>query len=313
MTDLAIILAGLALLYFGGDRLVDDATDVARGLGVSPLVVGLTVVAFSTSMPELAASLAAVLDGAPGIAVGNVVGSNIANLGLILGATALIVPLKARARFLVREMPALVVASVAALAILVDGRLERVEAALLLAGLAAFLVWVLRRPPTEPGLVRGEYEEEYGEPPKRLVLSVAGVALGVALLVLGARFLVHGAVGIARDAGVSERVIGLTLVALGTSLPELAGSIAAALKGKPDIALGNLVGSNLFNLLFILGATAAVRPLAVEAGPVTIDLAVMLGFTLVAWPFLWSRHTVGRLEGATLVAGYGVYVARLFA
>lgn len=313
MTDLLLILAGIALLYFGGERLIDDASEVARGAGMSPLVVGLTVVAFATSSPELAASLAAAFEGTPEMAVGNVIGSNIANFGLILGVTALLVPLRAQARFFVRELPVLLAASVAAIAVLVDGRIGRIEAALLLAGVAAFVTWLLREPPAEARPVEEEYEEEYGEAPKRMWVAVLGVGLGIALLVLGARLLVHGAVGIARDVGISERVIGLTVVALGTSLPELAGSLAAALKSKPDIALGNLIGSNVFNLLFILGATAAVHPLAVDPGDALVDLSVMLGFTIIAWPFLRSGLTIGRLEGATLLLGYGVYVEWLFA
>lgn len=313
MTDVLLILAGAALLYAGGERLIDDASEIARHLGMSPLVVGLTVVAFATSSPELAASLAAALTGTPDVAFGNVVGSNIANLGLILGATAIVSPLLASGRFLYRELPFLLGASVASIAIVLDGRIGRIDATILLLGIGFFLWWLLRERPAEPRAVEAEFDAEYDRPSSALWKSVVGVVIAVALLVLGARLLVHGAVGIARDAGVSERVIGLTVVALGTSLPELAGSIAATLKREPDIALGNLIGSNVFNLLFILGATAMVHPLSVEPFVAMIDLAVMLGFTVVVWPFLWSRLRIGRLEGAVLMLGYAVYVAALFA
>lgn len=313
MTEVLLILAGAALLYVGGERLIDDASEIARHLGMSPLVVGLTVVAFATSSPELAASLAAALTGTPDVAFGNVVGSNIANLGLILGVTAIISPLLAGGRFLYRELPFLLAASVGSIGVVLDGRIGRIDATILLLGIVFYLWWLLRERPAEAEAVEAEFQAEYARPPKALWKSALGVAIAVALLVLGARLLVHGSVGIARVAGVSERVIGLTVVALGTSLPELAGSIAATLKGKPDIALGNLIGSNVFNLLFILGATAMVQPLIVDPVGALVDLAVMLGFTVVVWPFLWSRLRIGRMEGSVLVLGYVVYMASLFA
>lgn len=313
MADLLLILAGTALLYFGGDRLIDHASHVARGLGMSPLVVGLTVVAFATSSPELAASLAAALTGTPEVAFGNVVGSNIANLGLILGITAIVRPLLGSARFLRRELPFLLAASVGAVAIVLDGRIGRIEAAILLVAITLYVWWLLREPLAEAKRVEQEFSDEYGEAPKRLWVAVVGIVIAVGLLVVGARVLVHGAVGLARDAGISERVIGLTVVALGTSLPELAGSVAAVLKREADIALGNLVGSNVFNLLLILGTTALVRPLAVERAGALIDLGVMLGFTIVIWPFLWSHLRIGRIEGSVLLLGYAVYLATLFA
>lgn len=312
MTAFLFILAGVALLYFGGERLIDDASEIAGSLGMSPIVVGLTVVAFGTSSPELAASLAAALTGTPEVAFGNVVGSNIANLGLILGLTALVSPLLAAARFLVRELPFLLAASVGSVAVVLDGTVGRIDAVILLLGIGLYLWWLLHEGFPEAQTVMAEFEDEYGHPAKALWKSVLGVAVAVVLLVLGARLLVHGAVEIARDAGISERVIGLTVVALGTSLPELAGSLAATIKGKADIALGNLIGSNVFNLLFILGTTALVQPLAVERSAALVDLAVMLGFTIVVWPFLWSHLRIGRLEGATLLLGYVVYMGSLF-
>ncbi|MDX1661283.1 MAG: calcium/sodium antiporter [Gemmatimonadota bacterium] len=313
MTDILLLLAGMTLLYVGGERLIDDASEMARRLGMSSVVVGLTVVAFATSSPELAASLAAALTGTPDVAFGNVVGSNIANLGLILGATALVAPLLAAGRFLTRELPLLLGASLGAVAVVLDGRIGRIDATLLLLGLGFYVWWLLRDRPRESRAVEAEFEAEYGESTKPLWKSALGVTIAVVLLVLGARLLVLGAVGIARDAGVSDRVIGLTVVALWTSLPELVGSIAATLKKEPDIALGNLVGSNVFNLLLILGTTALVHPLTVEPVGALVDLAVMLGFTVVIWPFLWSRLRIGRIEGAVLLLGYAVYIAALFA
>lgn len=312
MTELLLILAGIALLYFGGERLIDDASEIAARLGMSPVVVGLTVVAFATSSPELAASLAAALTGTPDVAFGNVVGSNIANLGLILGVTALVSPLLASARFLVRELPFLLIASIATVAVVLDGAVGRIDATILLMGIAFYLWWLLRKLTAEDQMVEAEFAAEYGEPSRGLWRSVLGVAIAIGLLVVGARLLVLGAVGIAREMGISERVIGLTIVALGTSLPELSGSLAATLKGKADIALGNLIGSNVFNLLFILGTTALVEPLVVDRFGALVDLAVMLGFTVVVWPFLWSRLRIGRIEGATLLLGYIVYMGALF-
>lgn len=309
--DLLQILLGAALLYAGGEGLVRGASALGRTLGLTPMVIGLTVVSFGTSSPELAASLVGVLQGAPAVSFGNIVGSNIANLGLVLGATAAIWPLAVAARFLKREMPLLAVISASMFWLVRDGTVDRLEGLVLLVVLAIYLRILLRKP-AEPEVVTEEFEREYGDGKISVAWSVLLVLGGIGLLVLGANSLVQGAVGIARSLGVSERVIGLTIVAFGTSLPELAACVVAAMRREGDIVLGNLIGSNVFNILFILGVTSLVHPLSVDTQAVRLDLAVMLALTFVVWGFLTTGKRLVRWEGVVLFVGYGVYVASLF-
>jgi cation:H+ antiporter len=308
--DAALVVIGIAGLYGGGDLLVKHAARLARVVGLSPLVIGLTVVAFGTSAPELAATVVAAVRGVPEIALGNVIGSNIANIGLILGLTALLYPLATRWGFVKRELPFLVVATMAAAAMLLDGRLDRVEGGVLLAGLALFLVVALRGAPLPPAHPASE------QPPRRPAgatwRELALAMLGIVVLVAAAQALVSGATGIARGFGVSERVIGLTMVAVGTSLPELASSLVAVLRRETDIILGNVIGSNVFNLLSVLAVAGLVHPIAVDAAQLRLDLAVMLGFTLVAVAMLLTGMRVGRREGAALLLAYAAYVLLLF-
>jgi cation:H+ antiporter len=287
--DILLVLAGIVMLYLGGEALVRGAVALARTLGWSPLVIGLTVVSFGTSSPELASTLAASLNGAPEVAFGNVVGSNIANIGLILGLTALIWPLTTTARFLKREVPFMLLSSALLFPVVADGLISRLEGASLFALLVAFLVYLMRRE-------------------RELLL----VLLGIVLLMGGAHLLVTGGVAIARVIGVSERVIGLTLVAFGTSLPELAASLVAGLKREGDIVLGNVIGSNIFNVLCILGITPMVSPLVVDASAVWLDLTAMLILTLLLWPILASHLKLERWEGFLLLAFYGMYIGWLF-
>lgn len=310
MVEAVEIVAGVGLLYLGGEFLVRGAVDLARRVGLSPLVVGLTVVAFGTSSPELAATLAAGFEGSPAVAVGNVLGSNIANLGLILGAAALVVPLAAGARFLRREVPFMVVVAALVWPLGRDGVYGRLEGFGLLAALGLYLV-VLLKTPERPEVV-AEYRERYGERHRPLWRSAAAVAAGIAALVAGARLLVAGAVALARGFGVPETVIGLTLVAVGTSLPELASSLVAAARRESDIVLGNLVGSNIFNVLGILGTAALVRPLALPFAAVRTDFAVMVAFSLAIALLLLTGRRLSRLEGALLVAAYAGYVIYLY-
>jgi cation:H+ antiporter len=311
LIDLLLVAVGVALLWIGGESLISGATALARRLGMSPLVVGLTVVAFGTSAPELAATLAAALQGSPEVAFGNVVGSNIFNVGLILGVAALVFPLAARARFLRREMPFMIATSALLLPLVANGRIGRLEAVLLLALLGGYL-WVLLRKDEESARVAEEFAQEYAEVEAPLWASVLRVAVGIGVLVVGAQVLVSGAVGIAREAGVSERVIGLTLVACGTSLPELASSLVAAARRQGDIVLGNVVGSNIFNVLAILGTTSLIVPIHIEVGAGTwIDLAVMIAMSLALWPFLHTNRRLERWEGVLLIAGFATYMAWL--
>jgi len=302
--DVLLVVIGIAGLAYGGDLLVGNASRLARGFGISPLAVGLTVVAFGTSAPELAASLAAALRGSPEIALANVIGSNIANVGLILGASALMWPLATTWSFVRREVAVMIVASLVATLLLLDGGLGRLEAGVLLLGLVAFLVIAFRGdggpvavPTLEPNVPR----------PARLRPALLALA-GVALLALAAQALVSGAISLAEAWGVSERVIGLTMVAVGTSLPELASSVAAALRRQGDIILGNIVGSNVFNLLSVLALAGLVQPLQVEATVLRVDLLAMLAFAAVVAPIAITGWRVGRREGAALLAAYLVYV-----
>lgn len=310
MIALVSIVAGVVLLWTGGEFLVRGASVLARALGMSPLVIGLTVVAFGTSSPELAASLAAVFKGAPAVALGNVVGSNIANLGLILGASALVLPLATRARFVLREVPCMIAVSALVWPLAADGVTGRLEGALLVAGLALYLAVLVRS--DEPPPVVAEFEAEYSDGRPRLGRSLAAVGAGMALLVGGAHLLVEGAVGTARALGVPEVVIAVSLVAAGTSLPELASCLVAARRGEADLVLGNLVGSNVFNVLGILGVTAALRPVAVPFADVRADYWVMMGLSLLVIPFLLPGRRIARLEGAVLLAIYVGYIAWRF-
>lgn len=306
--SLFLVVLGIGLLYFGGELLVNHAIALARRFGVSSMVIGLTVVAFATSAPELAAAMAANLRGSPDIALGNAIGSNIANIGLILGFSALFFTLPAARRFVRREVAFMVLVTALMFPILLTGRqIGRIEGLFLLGLLAWFLRTLIRDPESAE-----EHEIIEGDVEVPLWKSSLGVAFGVALLVGGADALVHGASELARQAGVPERVIGLTLVALGTSLPELAAGFVAGKKGEADLVMGNIVGSNIFNLLCILGLTAVVSPIAVAPAVLTIDFWMMLGVSLLLTAFLFWRKRLTRVEGAVLLVTYVAYTAFLF-
>ncbi len=307
--SLLLALLGVVLLYVGGEVLVRSASGLASRLGVRPLVIGLTVVAFGTSAPELAASLTAALSGTPEIAIGNVVGSNIANVGLILGITALVYPLATSMRFVRREVPLMLLVTALLVPVLWGGAVLRWEGAVLLVLLAGFL-WVI----TRTGSSVLEEAEESGQARRvPLLLGLAGTAVGVVLLWLGGRALVGGAVDIATGLGVPQRVIGLTLVAVGTSLPELASSMVAAMRRETDIILGNIIGSNVFNLLAVLGTTSLVAPIRFDARAATPDLAVMMLFSLALLPLMARGERLGRSAGALLLTAYAVYIVALVA
>jgi cation:H+ antiporter len=298
--------AGIALLYYGGEHLVTGSTRLARALGMSPLVVGLTVVAFGTSAPELAASLTASLRGAPEIALANVVGSNIANLGLVLAIAAIIHPMSARDSFLWREVPFMIGVTVLLGALVYFGALDRLAGGFLLVLLALFL-WLLFRNDTAPEVA------DDPDVPRRPVRDSLQTVLGILMLAAGARVLVDGAVDLAEAVGISRRVVGLTLVALGTSLPELATVIVAALKHETDLILGNLIGSNIFNTLCIMGVTLLARPMQIDFREVQLDLAMMMLVTIAILPMLHYQGRVGRKRGTALLIAYLIYIGALFA
>jgi cation:H+ antiporter len=309
------LIAGLALLLVCGDLFVRGAVGVAEGLKVSPLVIGLTLVAFGTSLPELVASLEAARLGSPGIAVGNVVGSNIANVLLILGLAALITPIAVSAGTFRLNGPVLVGASLLATAVFFLGEIGRWWGAAFVALLLAYTLtvyWRGRRGLRDEAMVRLAQEVEDVLPrraPLALYLGLSVVGLGG--IVLGANLLVEGAVELARQVGVSETVIGLTIVAVGTSLPELVTSVIAAVRRHGDVAMGNVIGSNIFNLLGILGVTALYRPIAVPDEIVRFDCWIMLASTGLIILFATTRAKVERWEGGVLLCGYLAYMALL--
>ena len=311
------VVLGLVLLVAGGEGLVRGASGLALAAKVSPAVVGLTIVAAGTSMPELVVSVQSALGGNVGIAVGNVVGSNIFNIGAILGLAALASPLRVMGNTVRMEWPVMMLAALGLFLLAQDGMMTRVEGSVLFAGMIGFIayaVW-LGRHSTTPEEAEG-FEEmvtaSFGATGTRaLVYNLLAVVFGVALLAGGSSLLVQGAVSIASALGVSDAIIGLTIVAAGTSTPELVTSLVASRRGRDDIAIANVVGSNIFNVLGILGVTAMVQPLAVPEVILARDLWWMLGASILLLPLMWSGMRVSRLEGGVLFGGFAVYIALL--
>ncbi len=308
LISIGIMLIGLALLVAGADWFVKGAAGLAEAFGIAPLVVGLTVVAYGTSMPELVVSAAAALDGRSAIALGNVLGSNIANIGLILGITALVSPPSVDGTIIRREVPALLIAALSLPLVLYNGVISRTEGALLFVGAIVF-TWTTVKfaksaGPADP-LVAGAIDEVAGKTARgsRLRLSVFAL-VGLAMLLAGGNWFVDGAVDIANAFGISERVIGLTVVAVGTSLPELAASVVAALRGHSAMAVGNVIGSNIFNIFFVLGVTGVLHPIRGDLADSRLDVAMMLAFTVLAMLLLRSARRITRVEGGVLVACY---------
>ncbi len=313
MTILLIII-GLILLAVGGDILVRGAVGIASRLGVSPLLAGLTIVGFGTSTPELVTSLFAAFDGAPGIAVGNVVGSNIANILLILGVSALILPLAIDPAAFRRDGLALAAATLACLAAVLLGFLSRPVGFALLALLIGYIIWAYRSERHHPDAEAAMHEHvaaDVASPGTSLIAALGLAVAGIIGTIIGARLLVDGAIEIARDFGVAETVIGLTVVAIGTSLPELVACVIAALRRHPDVVLGNIIGSNIYNLLGILGVTAIVHPIAIPPQIAAFDIWVLLGTTALLGLFLRTGWTLKRWEGGVFLALYAGYVGYL--
>lgn len=317
LLSLAAIVVGFILLIWGADRFIAGAAALAQDLGVPKLLVGLTVVGLGTSAPEMFVAAVASFQGKPGLAVGNAIGSNITNIALILGVTALVTPLAVQSGILRREMPVLLLVCLGSLAVMLDGVLSVVDGLFLVAGLIAVLIWMahMARSGVDPALG----DNPAVDVPEGMPLGRAIMWTVVGLIVLPAssQCLVWGAVNIANAFGVSELVIGLTIVALGTSLPELAASLAGALKGEPEIALGNVLGSNMFNLLVVLTMPALIHPAALPADVLLRDMPVMLALTVVLYVMCmgWRGRGTGRInriEGGLLVAAFVVYGVTLF-
>ncbi|MBT8056096.1 MAG: calcium/sodium antiporter [Gammaproteobacteria bacterium] len=297
LIPIAQIIGGFILLVWGADRLVAGASALARNLGVSPLIIGLTIVAFGTSAPELVVSGVAAARGNPGLAVGNAIGSNIANIGLILGLTAVVYPLRVESETLKREYPILMLIMVAGFIMAADLELNKTEGWLLLTGLGALLIWMVRfgmRRSTEDPLAKEFDAEIPRDMPTRH--AVTWLLVGLIVLPLSSTFLVEGAVFIARNLHVSEAVIGLTIIALGTSLPELAAALTSALRQEDDLAIGNVIGSNMFNILGVLGIAAIVEPIEIDALILRQDFPVMFLFTILLFFMAYGLRGPGRIN-----------------
>lgn len=315
MLNMLLLALGILLLTIGGEALIRGSLAAAQRMGVSPLLSGLLIVGFGTSAPELVVSVDAALNNRPDIAIGNVVGSNIGNILLILGLCALITPLAVRPQVLRRDAVTVVAASTLFLILVAGDALVRSDAAIFLLALVAYLVWAYwteragELPSAKLHIAEGQ---EVTTLPKTTLWIILAVALGLTLLIVGSQVLLTGAVGIAEAFGVSEAVIGLTLVAVGTSLPELSISVIAAFRRHADVAIGNILGSNIFNLLGILGVSALLQPLPVPERILQFDQWVMLGTSLILLLFLYTGRRLSRTEGGLLLLGYVVYIGLSF-
>lgn len=313
---IVFLIIGLVLLVFSADWLVKGAASIASALGISPLVVGLTVVAFGTSAPELAVSVMSAFKGQADLALGNVVGSNIFNVLFILGISALIIPLVVHAQLVRFDVPVMIAVSVLLYFLSMDGLISRLDGVVLFVLLLGYIFILIRGSLKEKDAgVLSEYEEEYGKAagdPKWLK-NIAFVVFGIVGLVIGSDRLVFGAVFIAKHFGVSELIIGLTIVSAGTSLPEVATSVLAALKGERDIAVGNVVGSNIFNILTVLGISSIVAPSGVEVAKQALesDMLIMIAVAVATFPVFFYGYRIGRISGFFFLAFYGAYLAYL--
>jgi len=311
-------VGGLAVLTVGAEVLVRGAARLAVAVGISPLVIGLTVVAFGTSSPELAVSVQSALAGRAGadIAIGNVIGSNIFNVLLILGLSAVVAPLIVSQQLVRVDVPLMIGVSVVFLLMALDGRIGRVDGAMLFAGLIAYTVFAIYQGRKESRAVEEEYAREFGQKPRgvgQIVLNSVFVVVGLALLVLGSNWFVEGSIALARAFGVSELVIGLTIVAAGTSMPEVATSVMASFKGERDIAVGNVVGSNIFNILSVLGLASLVAPAGLTVAPAAFDfdIPVMIAVAIACLPIFFTGYTIARWEGFVFLGYYVAYASYL--
>ena len=314
-STILFLIGGLVLLVLGAEWLVRGASSIATRLGIAPIVIGLTVVAFGTSAPEMAVSVGASLSGNADVSLGNVVGSNIFNILFILGVSAVFGGLAIEQRLIRIDIPLLTLISFVTLGLALNGRFGRIEGAVFFVALLVYTAWLIRNARRESKAVEAEYESEVASlegstAQKPLLVQIFFVIAGLALLVLGARWLVDAATDIAKSLGVSDLVIGLTIVAAGTSMPELVTSLVAAYRGKADLAIGNVVGSNLLNQLVILGLCALVsggRGLGVDPVMLVRDFPIMVATTLACLPIFWSGGVITRLEGWILLGLYVLY------
>lgn len=309
------LLAGIVLLTLGGESLIRGAIAGAKRVGVSPLLTGLVVVGFGTSSPELVVSIGAAMNQQPDIAIGNIVGSNIGNILLILGMCAVICPMAVQPLALRRDGLVMVLASLLFIGLSLGGALGRVDAAIFIASLVGYLIWAYvseSRQHIPAADMHASEAEEMTKLPTTAGMIVLALVIGLGMLVGGSQLLLFGAIGLAQAMGISEAVIGLTIVAVGTSLPEMAVSVIAALRRHADVAVGNIIGSNIFNVLGILGISAFLQPLPLAPRVALFDQWVMLGAAGILVLFLYTGMHLSRWEGAVLLAGYAAYIALSF-
>lgn len=322
-----VFILGLGILTLGANWLVDGSSQIARKFGIRPLIIGLTIVALGTSLPEFLLNVIAVLRGEDGLAIGNIVGSNIANIGLILGISAILLPLVVDKGTLQREYPMMLAVTGLFYFLAFDGLISRVDGFILVSGLAAFIVYVVRdslaHAKGENGAVPSESDSEpndssdsrwkklFTNPRTAPLMRIVLVLGGMAALILGARLMVDSALGIAAILGIAPIIIGLTVVAIGTSLPELAASLMSIFRKEADMAVGNILGSNMLNILFVVGVVALIQPMAVETESITDHFPIMILFSVLVWPLARRRHRLSRASGVFLLVGFVAYLAWL--
>ena len=310
LSTLILFIIGLGALYLGADILIRGASRLARDLGVNALVIGLTVVAMGTSMPEFLVGMVASARESGDIAIGNVIGSNVANIALILGVAAVIRPIRVQMRLLVREVPIMIFATLAFFVFALDGMLSRWDGMAMAAGFIAYTLYLLDGARRESPAIEVEYQRFVpagGNVMGHILLTIVGLAT----LLGGAQLVVSGAASTARFLGISELAIGLTVVALGTSLPELATAVAASIQDEGDILVGNVVGSNVFNLLAVLGSASIMRPIPIADSVIRVEAPVMLAVSVIVLPFVWTTLRLTRWEGIILLAAYAAFVVLL--
>lgn len=315
LLSIAAIVVGLGLLVWGAERFVHGASAIAKNLGVSPLIIGLTIVGIGTSAPEILISIIAAYQGNPALAVGNALGSNIANIALVLGITALVMPLAVKSETLRREYPIMFAVMLLALVLVVDHHLGQLDGLILISGLFVMLYWMIQQGRKQKGDPLGqEFEQEI--PTISNQKAFLWFAVGLVLLVVSSQGLVWGSVNIAKAMGISDLIIGLTIVAIGTSLPELAASIMSALKKEHDIAIGNIIGSNMFNMLVVFGIPGLIAPHTLDSAILERDFPIMIGLTIVlfimAYGFKNREGRINRFEGSLLLGGYITYMVVLY-
>ncbi|MDX1269885.1 MAG: calcium/sodium antiporter [Oceanisphaera sp.] len=316
LMSIAAIALGLAVLVWSADRFVDGASATARYAGMPPLLIGMVIVGFGTSAPEIVVSIISAMEGNPGLALGNGYGSNIANIGLILGITALISPISVHSQVLRKELPILLLITLLSLALLWNGMLARTDAMVLLGVFVLLMAWSIKQGMSNGNdSMTGDEVKELDDNQMSLKQAIFWLVAGLLLLIISSRIMVWGAVNIAQSFGVSDLIIGLTIVAIGTSLPELASSIAAIRKNEHDLAIGNVIGSNLFNTLAVVGLAGIIHPLEVAPEVISRDFMVMGGLTLslfvLGYGFKGRQGRINRVEGALLLAVYGGYTGWL--